>query len=267
MRKMYSWLVAVVFGLLFVGCAGMQSGKNAETRAALAPTGKLRVAFLMAPIYATKDSETGELKGVAIDIGKELAQRTGLPFETVVYTNFSEMLNGAKSSQWDVALMGVDPQRATVVDFSAPFMNVEQGYLVRPGAAINATSDVDVRGIRVGVLEKSSLDNTLSKALKNATIVRAKTISDNYALLDAGNTDVMAATKPALYNGAQSRPGTRVVDADFPVDAVAMTVPKGRDAAAAEYVAKFVEAAKTEGLVKSAIERAGLRGVVVAPTK
>jgi polar amino acid transport system substrate-binding protein len=33
------------------------------------------------------------------------------------------------------------------------------------------------------------------------------------------------------------------------------------------YVGKFVEEAKAEGLVKSAIERAGLRGVVVAPLK
>ena len=46
---------------------------------------------------------------------------------------------------------------------------------------------------------------------------------------------------------------------------IGMGVPKGRDAAAAAYVGRFVEAAKAEGLVKSAIERAGMRGVVVAP--
>ena len=46
---------------------------------------------------------------------------------------------------------------------------------------------------------------------------------------------------------------------------IGMGVPKGRDTAAAAYVGKFVEAAKAEGLVKSAIEQAGLRGVVVAP--
>ena len=46
-----------------------------------------------------------------------------------------------------------------------------------------------------------------------------------------------------------------------------MGVPKGRDAAAAVYVGKFVEEAKAARLVKSAIEQAGLRGVVVAPLK
>jgi len=44
-----------------------------------------------------------------------------------------------------------------------------------------------------------------------------------------------------------------------------MGVPKGRDGVAAAYVGKFVQDAKMEGIVKSAIERAGLRGVVVAP--
>ena len=266
MRLPY-WLSAGIVGLLIAGCAGMQNGMNTETKAALAPTGKLRVAFLLVPIYATRDAATGELKGVAVDLGKELAQRANVPFDPVVYATFPELMNGAKSAQWDVALMGVDAQRATVVNFSAPFMNVEQGYLVRAGVPIAAASDVDAPGVRVGVLEKSSLDILLSQTLKSATLVRAKTLPENYALLDAGKTDVMAATKPALFAGAGSRPGTRVLDGQFPVDAAGMGVPKERDTAAAAYVSKFVEEAKAQGLVKSAIDRAGLRGVVVAPLR
>jgi len=41
-------------------------------------------------------------------------------------------------------------------------------------------------------------------------------------------------------------------------------MPKGRDLGMA-YARQFVEDAKFEGLVRAAIERAGLRGVVVAP--
>jgi polar amino acid transport system substrate-binding protein len=265
--RMRNWISAGIVGIVIAGCAGMQSGVNPETRAAIAPTGKLRVAFLLVPIYAAKDPVTGELKGVAVDLGKELAQRAGVPFDPVVYSNFPELMSGAKSGHWDVALMGVDAQRATVVDFSAPFMNVEQGYLVRAGVPIAAASDIDAPGIRVGVLEKSSLDALLSKTLKNATFVRAKTLPENYALLDGGKTDVMAATKPALFAGAESRPGTRVLDGRLPVDPVGMAVPKGRASAAAAYVDKFVEEAKADGLVKGAIERVGLRGVVVAALK
>jgi polar amino acid transport system substrate-binding protein len=265
--RLPSFLSAGIVGLLLAGCAGVQGGINAETRAALAPTGKLRVAFLSAPIYVAKDAASGELRGVAVDLGKALAQRVGVPFDPIVYASFPELMSGAKSGQWDVALMGVDPGRATVVDFSAPFMNVEQGFLVRAGFPVADVSAADAPGVRVGVLEKSSLDAHLSKALKNATIIRAKTLAENHALLDAGKTDAMAATKPVLFAAAASRPGTRVLDGGLPSDPVGMAVPKGRDVAASEQVQRFVEEAKAAGLVKSAIERAGLRGVTVAPPK
>ena len=265
--RLTSWLGAGILGLLIAGCAAMHGGINAETRAALAPTGKLRVAFLSAPIYMAKDATTGELRGVAVDLGKDLAQRVGVPFDAVVYPTFPELMSGAKSGQWDVALMGVDPERAKVVDFSAPFMNVEQGFLVRVGSPIASASAVDVAGVRIGVLEKSSLDALLSQTIKNATIIRARTLAENFALLDAGKADVTAATKPALFAAAANRPGTRVLDGGLPSDPVGMAVPKGRDAAAAAYVGQFVEEAKAAGLIASAIERAGLRGVVVAPRR
>lgn len=43
-------------------------------------------------------------------------------------------------------------------------------------------------------------------------------------------------------------------------------MPKGRDLGVA-YVRQFIEDAKSEGLVKAAIEKAGLRGLIVAPLK
>ena len=146
-------------------------------------------------------------------------------------------------------------------------MEVEQGYLVRAGASIATASDVDQAGIRIGVLEKSGADLYLSRTLKNAMLVRVKSLPENYALLDTGKADVIAATKPALFTGAASRPGSRVLDGRILVEPIGMGVPKGRNSAAAVYVGKFVEEAKAAGLVKSAIERAELRGVVAAPLK
>ncbi len=47
------------------------------------------------------------------------------------------------------------------------------------------------------------------------------------------------------------------------MDPHAMAMPQGRDLAAA-YARKFIEEAKSAGLVRAAIQRAGLRGVIVA---
>ncbi len=265
--RIRDWLRAGVVGLIIGGCAGTQSGVNPETRAAVAPTGKLRVAFLLVPLYATKDPATGELKGIAPDLGRQLAQRLSVPFDPVIYSNPPALVDGAKSDQWDVALFGISAERAVAMDFSAPFMEVEQGYLVRAGAPITTASEVDNVGVRVVVLEKGGADVILSKTLKNATIIRVKSQPESAALLDAGKADVYAATKPALFGVAASRPGSRLLEGRFLIEPSGMAVPKGRNPAATAYVAQFVEEAKAHGLVKEAIERAGLRGVVVAPLK
>jgi polar amino acid transport system substrate-binding protein len=43
------------------------------------------------------------------------------------------------------------------------------------------------------------------------------------------------------------------------VDEVAIALPKGREAGMA-YLRKYIEDAKSEGLIKAAVQRAGLRG-------
>ncbi len=264
---MRNWLCIVVIGVFIGACAGMQSGVSPETRAALAPTGKLRVAFISAAIYATKDPATGELKGVAVDLGKELARRVGVPFDAVLYTGNPGMIAGAKSGEWDVALTGIVPEREAVMDFSAPYMELEHGYLVPPKTSIATASDVDKPGVRVGVLERSGTDIHLSRTLKNATLVRTKSVAELEALGGTGKADVISIGKPGLFAMAAKQRGSRVLDGRILVEPIGMGVPKGRNAAASVYVAGFVEEAKAQGLVKSAIERAGLRGVVVAPPK
>lgn len=267
--RMIHWLMAAVLAMVLMGCASMQSGPSPESKAALVPTGKLRVAFSSAVIYGMKDSATGELKGMAVDLGKELARRLDVPFQPVLYAGPPALVSGAKSGEWDVAFIGIDPTRAVVMQFSAPYMELEQGYLVRAGSSIATAADVDKPGVRIGVAEKSNGDLYLSRALKNATLVRVKSFVGLYALLGAAKVDVDAIVtgKPGLYAAAAKLPGSRVLDGRIFVEPIAIGVPKGRSAAAAAYVDKFVEEAKAEGLVKAAIERAGLRGVVVAPRK
>jgi polar amino acid transport system substrate-binding protein len=259
-------LAAALLGLVLGGCAGTPTTPVADARQALAPAGKLRIAFLVAPLYATRDPASGELKGVAVDLGKELATRLGVPFEPAGHPNLPAVIRGAQSGEWDVALMGINAERAAVVDFSAPYMDVEQGYLVRAGVPIAAASDVDKAGTRVGVIEKSGADLHLSGTLKNATLVRSS-LNEILSQLAAGKLEVVAATKAALFSASAKQPGSRVLDGRLLVEPIGMGVPKGRDAAAARYVAQFVEEAKAQGTVKAAIERAGLRGVTVAPPR
>lgn len=261
------WFVVGVLALLFAGCASTRTS-TPEAQQALAPTGKLRVAFLSAPLYVVKDPATGELKGQAVDLGKELARRVGVPFEPVPYANAAAILSGAKSGEWDVVLMGINAERAAAIDFSAPYLDVEQGYLVRAGVPISTMADVDRPGIRIAVIEKAGADLYHSNNLKNATLVRAKSVDELFdTVFVSKQADVIAATRSTLFERSGSQPGSRVLDGRFLVEPVGMGVPKGRKPIAASYVGNFAEEAKAANLVKTAIDRAGLRGVAVAPLK
>lgn len=260
------WLTGLLIGFLLAGCSSLQKEPSAETKAALAPTGKLRGAFLTVPIYATKDA-SGGYRGVAPDLGNELAKRLGVPYVAVPYSSVPAMEAGAKTGDWDVVTMGINAERAKLVDFSAPYMEVEQGLLVRAGISAISEADLDRPGVRVGVLEKAGADGYLTKTLKQAQIVRAGTAGELFELLVSGRIDAVAGTKTRLFEEAAKVPGSRVLDGRILVEPIGMAVPKGRSNLAMSYVDEFVAEAKKSGMVKKSIDSAGLLGVTVAPLK
>lgn len=261
------WLITGILVLMLTACAGLGTTADAETPQELAPTGKLRVGFLSTTsLHATKDAVSGEFKGVAVDLGKALAERLRVAFEPVGYSSIPALVAGAKAGEWDVAMMGINAERAALMDFSAPYMEVEFSYLVPSGSSISSITDVDWPGVRIGVLQKSSPDGYLSARIRNATLLRASTFAGMADLLRSGKVDALFATKAGMLGQSEKFAGSRVLEGKSGGEETAIAVPKGRPAGAA-YVRTFVENAKTEGLVKAAIERAQLRGVVVAPLK
>lgn len=259
-----NWLPAAIVVLLVIGCAAMTSAPTPEARQALAPTGKLRVGLqLGSPHNVIRDPVTGEMKGVGFDLGNELARRIGVPFEPVMYPSVGALLDGGKSGAWDVAFVGFSPAREKEWDFTALHMEMEFGYLVPAGSSISTIGDVDRPGIRVAVQEKSQPDVFLSRTLKNAAVVRASSLAGTLETLKSGKADAIFSIKPSLFEVSNQLAGSRVLDERAGVDPHAMVMPKGRDAGLA-YARQFIRDAKFDGRVKAAIDRAGMRGAVVA---
>jgi len=125
-------------------------------------------------------------------------------------------------------------------------------------------ADVDRPGIRVAVQEKSGPDAFFSRTLKNAAVVRASSNPGALEALTSGRADAVGSLKPILFDMSTQLAGSRVLAGRPGIDPHAMAIPQGRDAGLA-YGRTFIETAKSEGLVKAAIDRAGLRGVIVAP--
>jgi polar amino acid transport system substrate-binding protein len=230
----------------------------------LVRAGKLRAGVgVVAPHWAIKDPQTGELRGVAVDIARALARRIGIELVAVEYPSPPAVLNGLKDSAWDVGFLAIDPSRAVVVDFSSPYLQIDATYLVPDGSPIRTVTDADQPGVRIAVTSKSVEEIVLSRSLKRAELRSVDTITAGFDLLRAKNADVLAAPRPALLPLSSRLAGSRVLADRFHAAFGAMAVPKGQTARLA-YVTEFVEEAKASGLVQRAIDGAGVRGVEVA---
>src|SRR5207247_5083281 len=107
----------------------------------LVRTGKLRAGVgVVAPHWAIKDPATGELRGVAVEIARALAKRVGVELVIVEYPSPPSVLDGLKTSAWDVGFLAVDPSRAALVDFSPPYLQIDATYLVQSSSPIQRAS-------------------------------------------------------------------------------------------------------------------------------
>jgi polar amino acid transport system substrate-binding protein len=202
---------------------------------------------------------------VAHDLGRELAVRLGVPFEPIVYPNPAAYVAAGQAGKWDIGSLGVVPERQAHFDFAQPHLDVDYGYLVPPGARIASVSEADRPGVRVALVAGSASELALTRELKQASVVRGRDLSALIDLIIMSEADVIAAQKTNLYNIAPRIPGSRVLEGRPGGEEQALAIPKGRDPRAITYVREFVRDAKSRGLVRQAIERAGIRGVAVPP--
>ena len=255
----------IAFALVLIsGCVSTPT-VPAAARAELAPTGKLRVGLILSnQALVTKDPSTGELQGVTINLGKALAQRVGVAFEPVGYANPAALVKSFGTNQWDIAFLAYDSARAKDVDFSPPYMEVDNTYLVTANSKVSVIEGADRSGVTIAVPERSAPDLFLSRNLKSAQVLRLPGGAEAaIEALTSGKADAYAENAHMLSLYADRLPGARVLEGRYTVIQHAVATPKGRTAAA-EYLKAFVEEAKADGTVAEAIRAAGLRRTRVA---
>jgi polar amino acid transport system substrate-binding protein len=230
----------------------------------LAPTGKLRVGINYGNfLLVNKDPASGEYQGIAVDLGRELGKRLGVPIDLVPFATAGKLADAVKASAWDVAFLGNEPQRAGDIAFSPAYLEIEAGYLVPAGSPIKTMAEVDRKGVRIAVAVNSAYDLYLSRNLKHATLVRVEGIQGSYDIFVKDKLEVLSGLKPRLISDTEKLPGSRILEGRFTVVQQSVGTPRGR-AEAAKYLVEFAQDVKKSGFVAQAIARHGVRGVSVA---
>jgi polar amino acid transport system substrate-binding protein len=233
--------------------------------AELAPAGRLRAGINYGnPVLASRDPASGELRGVAVDLARELGRRVGLPVELVAFDAAGKLFEAVKTGGWDLAFLAIDSERAQEIDFTAAYVLIEGTYLVPLGSPFRTNEEIDSAGVRIGVSANSAYDLFLSRSIKHAELVRGSGPESAFELILEGKVDVVAGVRQSLNANAVKLPGSQVFAGRFMAIEQAVGIPKGRDRAT-KYLREFVEDVKASGFVAQAIEHAGVRGVAVAP--
>lgn len=257
-------LLAAIVVPLIGGCATLPAPSQ-EAKAALAPTGVLRVGiFTGNPVIGSRQAATGELTGPTATLGRALAESAGVPVRLIEYTAVSKLVEDAATGAWDIGVVSFDPARQGILDFAPPHLVVDLTYMVPAGSAIRGVADIDRPGVRIAAARGAATTLFLERALKQARVEPAANETAAFALIRDGNAEAYAQNRFMLLGLAEGLPGARVLDERFAESQMCIILPKGR-AAALAYVGAFVEQAKQSGLVARAIEAAALRGVSVAP--
>jgi polar amino acid transport system substrate-binding protein len=272
-RAVGAGLQAVRGGVWLAWIAACAEGVPNERTGALeelAATGSLRVAVAIAPapstFFSARDEATGELVGVAVTLGESLARDLGVPVTFVEFASSGEITDAADQNVWDVTFMPVDGERARVVQFGPAYNLFESTYLVVEGVGVEEVDSVDRAGMRVGVIANTTTGRAAEARLEAATLVQYGSVDELERALREGQLDAAGMSRASLQGLSASIPGSRILAGAFHSTANAVAVPLGRGDAL-EYVSRFVERAKSDGLVRAAFDEIGLTDAVVAPAE
>ncbi|MFK0206255.1 transporter substrate-binding domain-containing protein [Agrobacterium sp. NPDC090283] len=255
----------LLFVLMFLGSPVFaQDGAGGKSGA---PTGegKLRVGVNLTNVLTvTKDPASGELRGIAVELGQAIAHSLGKDVEIVAYPSAGKLVEAAVAGEWDIGFMAVDASRASTIAFTKPYIEILNSYLVPPGSPIRSVEDVDQKGVRVVVQGKNATDLFLSRHLLKAHLVRdLRSEQEILELLRRGDADVMAAGQKTLLEFSKGWEGSVVLEPHV------MAIPHGigvplQSAAIVPELNAFLRDSKSSGVITSLIDKYKLIGVRVA---
>ena len=230
-------------------------------RRELAPGGKVRAGMNLGnALFTGKDAATGELRGVSVDLMRELAARLGVPLELVLFATPGEVADAADAGTWDVAVLAIEEARAKNIAFSPAMTEIEATYAVHADSPLRTAAEVDAAGVRIAAPAKAGYELYLTRTLRNATLLRTESAAAAIELFNRRGADALAGLKPVLLQSLAKLPGARLVEGRFTAVNHGLGTPRARSAAAG-YLAAFVRDVNASGFVARSIERHGVKGL------
>jgi len=173
-------------------------------------TKTLRVGWAVVHPYIFRDPKNNEITGFSIDLMRDMAGALGDGVQLqMVEDSWATLAAGLQANKFDIVpLLAVTLPRALAVGFSNPY--TKHGLtLLAPKDAVAKTKswkDFDKPGTKIGVTLGSNTDWYLTRAIKQAEIVRLKSVPENILAVTSGRTNAYASTTDSLQAIKKEQP-------------------------------------------------------------
>ncbi|MFK4088600.1 transporter substrate-binding domain-containing protein [Kribbella sp. NPDC020789] len=206
----------------------------------LAPTGVLRASINLGnPVLAQGTPE--DPRGVSVEIAREIARRLDVPLELVCFDAARKSFEAMTTGRADICFLAIDPARADVVAFTAPYVVIEGVFAVPVESVLKTVADVDQPGVRIGVKRGSAYDLYLTRTLQHATVVRGEEGTEVFL---AEKLEVAAGIRQPMTAFVAEHPELRLIDERFMQIQQAVGTTKSRQPETVAFLTALVEELK-----------------------
>lgn len=220
----------------------------------------LRAAINMSNFLLVTDKDkNGTPIGISPDMALELAKRLDLKLELIPYPSPGEIADDAGNNKWDICNIGAEPQRAEKINFSSAYAEIQATYLIQPGSTIKSLEEVDLKGNRISVADRTAYGLWLERNIKNAELITVDGVGESVKIFIEDNLDALAGLRPQLIDTVKKIKDSTLLDGYFMSVQQAIGTSKN-NTNATQYIAQFVEEMKSNGYVKQLIEKHKVEG-------
>lgn len=227
-------IILASLGLLAaVSLAACGSSDNTDLQSKIEDKGKLVVAI--SPDYAPFEFKAlvdgkDTIVGSDVDLAQAIADELGVDLE-LSSMSFDNVLSSLQSGKADIAISGLSytEERAKVYDFSDPYYETENAFLVRKADLAQYNSLDSLGQAKIAVLKGTIEEGLLKDQLSTANITALTVMGEAVNELKAGQVDAVNLEKPVAEGYVAQNDDLAIANVSLVTgegDAKAVALPK-----------------------------------------
>lgn len=231
----------------------------------LAPKGYLRAAINLSNfLLVTGTDDQGNPEGVSPDLAKALANELNIEYKLIPFKRPGELADAVIDDVWDIGNIANESERAKSITFSHPYTLIESTFLVRESSKINSLQDVDKKDVRIAVAERSAYDLWLTENIKNAELIRAKSIDLSFKIFEDNSYEVLAGLKPRLIDDLKNTKNCKILPGAFTFIKQCIGSKPGNPEAE-KFINNFIDKNTKNGFIESLLLKHNVLGKLSVP--